>query len=147
MRNGPYLDDLKAAGVTPEQVDFVMCTHLHVNHAGWNTRLDNGRWVPTFPNARYLFAREEWEHWNQTEDRNSRKVMRDTVLAVIEAGQANLVETTHAIDDALVFEPIPGHTPGHVSLHISSLGQEAVITGDMMHYPIQCAVPDMSSSF
>lgn len=147
MRNGPFLQDLKGAGVSAEEVDFVMCTHLHVDHVGWNTRLDNGRWVPTFPNARYLFARTEWEHWSQAQDEESREIMRDSVIPVIEARQADLVESNHAIDDELVFEPTPGHTPGHVSLHMSSKGQEAVITGDMIHHPIQCAVPEVCSSF
>ena len=147
MREGPFLDDLKTAGVSPEQVDFVMCTHLHVDHVGWNTRLHNGSWVPTFPNARYLFSREEWEHWSKEEAEETLEIMQDSVLPVIEAGQADLVESTHAIDDELVFEPTPGHTPGHVSLHLTSAGQEAVITGDMMHHPIQCALPELSSSF
>ena len=147
MRDGPFLNDLKQAGVTPQQVDFVMCTHLHVDHVGWNTRLENGSWVPTFPNARYLFARAEWEHWSRSSDENYREVFQDSVLPVMEANQVDLVDSDHAIDDEIRFEPTPGHTPGHVSLHMASGGAEAVITGDLLHHPVQCAEPDLCSSF
>ncbi len=147
MRDGPFLEDLRAAGVSPEQVDVVLCTHLHVDHVGWNTRLENGRWVPTFPNARYLFAREEWEHWRESKEEQTAEVMKDSVLPIIEAKQADLVESDHAIDDELRLEPTPGHTPGHVSLHLSSGGQEAVITGDMMHHPVQMAEVSWCSHF
>ncbi|MCZ6557574.1 MAG: MBL fold metallo-hydrolase [SAR324 cluster bacterium] len=147
MRDGPYLQDLQAAGISPEQVDFVMCTHLHVDHVGWNTRLENGRWVPTFPNARYLFAREEWEFWKRSKQEEHEQIMKDSVLPIIEADQADLVHKDHAIEDGLRFEPTPGHTPGHVSLHLSSGGQEAVITGDMMHHPVQMAEADWCSHF
>jgi glyoxylase-like metal-dependent hydrolase (beta-lactamase superfamily II) len=108
MMHTSFLEDLRAAGVAPESVDVVLCTHLHVDHVGWNTRLDHGRWVPTFPRARYLFARREWEHW---------------------------------------LEPTPGHTPGHVSVRLRGGDAEAVITGDLMHHPIQMAEPDWCSHF
>ncbi len=147
MRDGPYLEDLKAAGVAPEEVNFVLCTHLHVDHVGWNTRLREGRWVPTFPNARYLFARTEWEHWKEGRNAGIEEIMRDSVWPIIEAKQADLVEGDHAIDDELQLEPTPGHTPGHVSLHLTSGGQEAVITGDIMHHPVQIAEPDWCSNF
>ena len=147
MRDGPFLNELKAAGVAPEEVNFVLCTHLHVDHVGWNTRLRDGHWVPTFPNARYLFARTEWEHWRQSQDADIEEIMRDSVWPVIEAKQADLVEGDHAIDDELQLEPTPGHTPGHVSLHLTSGGQEAVITGDIMHHPVQIAEPDWCSNF
>ena len=150
MLSTPWLERLAAAGAAPEDIDFVMCTHLHGDHVGWNTRLDNGRWVPTFPNARYLFAETEWRHW----DNESRRTLgplaqhlQDSVLPVIDRGQADFVGTDHAIEDEVSFDPLPGHTPGHVGLHIKSQGAEAILTGDMMHHPIQCAYPDWSSGF
>jgi len=137
MRNGPYLADLKAAGVSPEEVDLVLCTHLHVDHVGWNTRLENGRWVPTFPNARYIMARTEFEHWRQSREGDAPEIMADSVVPIVEAGRADLVSCDHAITDHIWFEPTPGHTPGHVSVHFRHNGQEAVITGDLAHHPVQ----------
>jgi glyoxylase-like metal-dependent hydrolase (beta-lactamase superfamily II) len=147
MREGSYLADLAAAGVTPEQVDFVLCTHLHVDHVGWNTRLRDGRWVPTFPNARYLFARKEWEHWKESREEDIEEILRDSVRPILEADQADLVEGDHEIEDGLWLEPTPGHTPGHVSLRISSGKREGVITGDLLHHPVQMAELDWCSHF
>ena len=150
MKQWPYLERLAAAGVAPEAVDFVLCTHLHVDHVGWNTRLRDGRWVPTFPRAKYLFGRKEWEHWQEQAKRPGGKVEghhEDSVLPVIEAGQAVFVETDHEIEEGIRLEPSPGHTPGHVSLHLAAGGREAVMTGDMMHHPLQVAEPDWSTCF
>jgi glyoxylase-like metal-dependent hydrolase (beta-lactamase superfamily II) len=146
-RNGPFLNDLKALGVTPEQVDYVLCTHLHVDHVGWNTRLVGGRWDPTFPNARYVFNRQEYEHWSRTEDPEQKETFRDSVLPVMEAGKAELVEGEHEICEGVVLEPTPGHTPGHCSVHLRSRTGEAVITGDMMHHPLQLLEPERCSRF
>ena len=145
MMQTAFLADLAAAGVPPEAVDLVLCTHLHVDHVGWNTRLVDGRWVPTFPRARYLFARTEWEHWSTVEEAETPTIMADSVRPVLDAGLADLIETDHRISPELALEPTPGHTPGHVSLQIRSGGQEAVITGDLMHHPVQCAEPWASS--
>lgn len=142
-----FLDDLRAAGVPPESVDVVLCTHLHVDHVGWNTRLDGGRWVPTFPRARYLFARREWEHWSAERDADSRRIVDDSVSPVLDAGLAQLVETDHRVSDEVWLEPTPGHTPGHVSVRLRSGGADAVITGDLMHHPVQTAEPDWASAF
>jgi glyoxylase-like metal-dependent hydrolase (beta-lactamase superfamily II) len=144
---GRFLEDLAAAGYPRESVDTVLCTHLHVDHVGWNTMLVDGRWVPTFPNARYLFARDEWNYWSQQTDVSFGDVMGDSVRPVVDAGQADLVETNHRLADGLWLEPTLGHTPGHVSVRIQSDGADAVITGDLMHHPIQCALPDWSNSF
>jgi glyoxylase-like metal-dependent hydrolase (beta-lactamase superfamily II) len=143
MRRGAYLDDLRAAGVAPEQVALVVCTHLHVDHVGWNTRLVDGRWEPTFPNARYLFAGEEWEYWRHEQD----ACIADSVLPVVEAGRARLVEADHVIDPWLRLEPSPGHTPGHVCVRLSTPQGQAVFTGDLMHRTVQVAEPDWSSRF
>jgi len=147
LRRGTYLEDLRQAGVAPESVDFVLCTHLHVDHVGWNTRLVDGRWVPTFPRAKYILARTELEYWQATHEPESAQVFKDSVQPILDAGQAVAVDTHHVLNDEIQLEPTPGHTPGHVSVHLSSAGREAVITGDMMHHPVQIAEPDWSSKF
>ena len=150
MQEYPYLERLAAVGVSPEAVDLVLCTHLHVDHVGWNTRLQNGRWVPTFPRAKYLFGRREWEHWQEVAKRPGGRVEghhQDSVLPVIEAGQAVFVEDDHEIEDGIRLEPSPGHTPGHVCVHLSGGGREAVIVGDVMNHALQVAEPDWSTCF
>ena len=147
MMQTSFLQDLAAAGVRPDAVDLVVCTHLHVDHVGWNTRLDNGRWVPTFSRARHLFARTEWEHWSSEQDEDTRRIMADSVTPVLDAGLADLVAMDHRISDEMSLEPTPGHTPGHVSVRLRSQGVEAVITGDLMHCPVQVAEPDWCSHF
>ena len=145
----PYLADLAAAGVRPEEVDFVLCTHLHVDHAGWNTQLINGRWVPTFPNAKYIFARTEYEFWERRHLDGSEgpvpNVYDDSILPVMQAGQAVLVDADHQIDDGLWFEPAPGHTPGNVVVNLQSQGATGVLIGDVMHHPLQLIRPEWSS--
>jgi len=145
-RQGPFLEQLTAAGYAPERIDTVICTHLHTDHVGWNTRLVNSKWVPTFPQARYIVARPEWEHWSASNDPWSQMVMADSVRPIFDAGMADLVETDHQVHDAIRFAPTPGHTPGHVSVRIRSQGEEAVITGDLVHHPCQFARPDWGSS-
>jgi len=141
--NGSFLQDLQAAGFAPESIDTVLCTHLHVDHVGWNTRWADGRWVPTFANARYLFARKEWEHWSKLPAQaGADDVLGDSVRPILESGLADLVDTDHRLTGELRLEPTPGHTPGHVSVRIESEGQRAVITGDLMHHPVQCSEPD-----
>jgi glyoxylase-like metal-dependent hydrolase (beta-lactamase superfamily II) len=143
MRQGTYLDDLAAAGVAPERVDVVVCTHLHVDHVGWNTRLVGGRWVPTFPNARYIIAGGEWEYWRHEKD----ECIADSVVPVVEHGQVDLVESDHRLGRWLTFEPTPGHTPGHVAVRLRTSAGEAVFSGDLMHRVVQVAEPQWSSRF
>jgi len=147
----PFLARLQAAGVAPEQVDFVMCTHLHVDHVGWNTRLKDGRWVPTFPNAKYVFAKREYEHWEQearaTGLPRTGNYMADSVLPIVEAGRAVFVAMDHELDTGVALYPLPGHTPGQCGVHMKGGGSEAIITGDMMHHPIQVVYPDWSTMF
>ncbi|HWQ31924.1 MAG TPA: MBL fold metallo-hydrolase [Blastocatellia bacterium] len=142
-----FLTDLAEAGFPRQSIDTVLCTHLHVDHVGWNTMLSGDRWVPTFPHARYLFARREWDYWSQQPSHPEGDVMGDSVRPVIEAGLCELVEMDHRLTDEVWLEPTPGHTPGHVSVRISSEGREAVITGDLMHHPVQCAEPDWASNY
>ncbi|MGA7757293.1 MAG: MBL fold metallo-hydrolase [Ilumatobacteraceae bacterium] len=147
MRSGPFLDDLAAAGFPPESIDTVLCTHLHVDHVGWNTRLVDGEWVPTFPNARYLFADVEWEHW-QRDDSGMDQVLRaDSIQPVIDAGLVDLVATDARLTSHVSLAPTPGHTPGHVSVLIESGGERAVITGDLSHMVCQATHPEWGSSF
>jgi glyoxylase-like metal-dependent hydrolase (beta-lactamase superfamily II) len=145
--HGPFLDDLEAAGFAPASIDAVLCTHMHTDHVGWNTRLRDGRWVPTFANARYLFSRAEYEHWAGAGDAEERQVLADSVRPVVEAGLADWVASDHALTGEVRLEPTPGHTPGHVSVRLRSQGVEAVITGDLMHHPIQCCEPRIGSRF
>ena len=150
QQSWPYLDNLSAASFTPDDIDFVLCTHLHVDHVGWNTRLIDGRWVPTFPNAKYLFAREEWAFWEaeyETEGFTDDPYYEDSILPIIAAGRAVLVDSDHTIDDWVHLEPSPGHTPGHLCIQIASGQSHAVMSGDLMHHPVQCAEPDWNSCF
>ena len=143
-----WLDRLAAHGAAPEDVDFVLCTHLHADHVGWNTRLVDGRWTPTFPNARYVFARTELEYWlalNEKGRKYSDGCIDDSVLPVIEAGQAEIVADDHALDDEIRLRPSPGHTPGHVCIELASGGRRAVLSGDVCHTPLQCREPGWSA--
>ena len=140
-----FLDRLAQAGYPPETIDTVMCTHMHVDHVGWNTRLTDDGWVPTFTRARYLFAEDEWAYW-QREPQEFGPVVEDSVQPIFDAGLAQVVGQTHRVTDEVWLEPTPGHTPGHVSVHIASAGEEAIITGDMIHHPCQIAHPEWSSS-
>src|SRR3989454_11785823 len=116
MMRTTFLSDLRAVGGAPASVDMWICTHLRVDHVGWNTRLDGGRWVPTFPRARYLFAKREWEHWSAEPEPDTARIMADSVKPVLDAGLADLVAMDHRISSAIRPEPTPGHTPGHASV-------------------------------
>ena len=147
LRQGRFLEDLAEAGFARESIDTVLCTHLHVDHVGWNTMLVEGRWVATFPRASYLFGRAEWEHWTRQADNPDGDVMGDSVRPIVDAALAELVDMDHRLTGEVRLEPTPGHTPGHVSVRIASQGAEAVITGDLMHHPVQCAEPDWANRF
>jgi glyoxylase-like metal-dependent hydrolase (beta-lactamase superfamily II) len=140
--DSPFLDRLADAGYGVEDIDTVICTHLHFDHVGWNTRLVDGEWVVTFPRARYVFARAEWEHWSVTDHEYAN--VGETVRPVIKAGQADLVGVDARISEHVRLVPTPGHTPGHVSVVVESAGDRAVITGDMAHHPIQFAEPGLA---
>jgi glyoxylase-like metal-dependent hydrolase (beta-lactamase superfamily II) len=135
--DGRFLAGLTAAGVAPADIDVVFCTHLHVDHVGWNTKLENGKWVPTFPNARYLLPEADAEHYGK----DAGETYTESVLPVIAAGQAEMVRGTHEVADGITLLPTPGHTPGHSSVMIDSGGARAVITGDAIHSTAQCAHP------
>jgi len=140
LMQGDFLDKFAGAGFSTDQIDTVLCTHMHVDHVGWNTRLVDGAWVPTFARADYLFAQDEWDHW-RVEEQEYGPVIEDSVQPIFDAGKAVLVQSEHRVTDEVWLEP----TPGHVSIHIASAGEEAVITGDMIHHPCQIKHPDWSS--
>lgn len=151
MQEFPYLDRLQQAGLTPADIDYVCCTHLHGDHVGWNTQLENGRWVPTFTNARYLFAEPEIAYW---EDLNRRKpdnafsrVWADSLLPVLEAGQVDRVAGDAEILPGIRLRPAPGHTPGNVVIELNDNKQCAVMSGDVVHHPVQIEKPDWCSGF
>jgi glyoxylase-like metal-dependent hydrolase (beta-lactamase superfamily II) len=147
----PFLQRLNACGCSPESVDFVMCTHLHVDHVGWNTKLENGRWVPTFPNAKYLFARREYAHWEAEHKTQGKETnggsFDDSVLPVVEAGKAVMIDSAHQPDPMITIKDYPGHTPGSIAINLRDGGKQACFSGDIMHHPIQVYHPDWSSQF
>ncbi len=150
MLKTPYLERLAAAGVSPAEVDVVLCTHLHMDHVGWNTRQEDGRWVPTFPRARYLWSRLDFEHCQRLDgDPATGPVyhgsFRDSVLPVVEAGLAEMVSGDHEVAAGLRIEPAPGHTPGTVALTLASRGQQALFCGDILHHAVQVFQPEWNS--
>jgi glyoxylase-like metal-dependent hydrolase (beta-lactamase superfamily II) len=147
MLHTKFLQHCAEAGFPREKVDAVVCTHLHVDHVGWNTMLEDGKWVPTFPNARYLVGRKEYEFWIGYAEGESAAVLADSVTPIFEASLAEMVEMDHRISPEIRLIPTPGHTPGHVSVMIESKGEAAVITGDMVHHPAQVTQPDWLSLF
>lgn len=151
-REGLFIERLRAAGVTPDAVDIVLCTHLHADHVGWNTRLVDGRWAPTFPNARYLISEEEYRFWlRQHESSPASPVtygaFADSVLPVVAAGQAVMVRAHHLVEAGIGLEAAPGHTPGNVLVHVEDAGAHAVLCGDVLHHPVQFAHPEWSTRF
>ncbi len=142
-----FLEHITEAGFSREKVDAVVCTHLHVDHVGWNTMLQDGKWVPTFPNARYLIGRTEYDHWRDAQEGETVEIMNDSVEPIFDAGLAQTVAMDHRVSPEIRLVPTPGHTPGHVSVMIESRGETAIITGDMIHHPCQFGRPDWLSMF
>jgi glyoxylase-like metal-dependent hydrolase (beta-lactamase superfamily II) len=140
-----FLKRLAAAGFPAESIDIVCCTHLHFDHVGWNTKREDGKWVPTFPNARYLFGRAEYEAW-MAEPGGYAWNLPDTVAPVVEAGLVDLVDADHRVTSEVRFIPTPGHSPGHMSVLIESKSARALITGDATHHPVQWAETDWGMS-
>ena len=145
MTSDRYEKNLAATGLGVGDIDYVMCTHLHADHVGWNTKLDNGRWVPTFPKAKYLFSDRELAHWTEKEkqDPASHPWITDSVLPVVAAKRAELVKSDHALSELVRLIPTPGHTIDHFSVHVGKAGQDALIAGDMIHSPLQARYPEL----
>lgn len=143
-----FLDRLAEAGARPEDIDYVLCTHLHADHVGWNTRLLDGRWVPTFPNATYVFGRREHAYWQARNEGEAGgphlQAYRDSVLPIVEAGRALIVDEEAVIAEVLHLEPAPGHTPGHVAVWLRSGQESGAFTGDIIHHPVQVFHPEWS---
>mgnify|MGYP001074138698 CR=1 FL=1 len=148
----PYLQELARTGLTPEDIDIVICTHLHADHVGWNTQLVDGRWVPTFPNARYIFGRRDFEHWQALYESNppnpvNRGAHEDSVRPIVERGMAELVESDFVVEgepgDGIWLEPSPGHSPGHFSVNVAGGGRHALLCGDVIHHPLQLTHPHL----
>jgi glyoxylase-like metal-dependent hydrolase (beta-lactamase superfamily II) len=150
MLDTAYLDNFRSVW-EPEDVDAVVSTHLHVDHVGWNTRLVDGAWLPTFPNATYYFVEQEYRHWERYDKAeqmfDAEAVFADSVRPVVDAGLAAFVEPSAALTNEVALVPSHGHTPGHVSVLVESNGESAVITGDLMHTPCQIGRPDWSSLY
>ena len=146
-----WTSSLEQTGVKPEDVDMVVCSHLHVDHVGWNTRLSNGRWVPTFPNARYLMSKQELAYWQSDTGRAALQrtgdYVADSVLPVLDANQVDLVDENQKLNEKIWFEHTPGHTPGHMAVHVADGGEEVILSGDVMHHPLQLQYPDWSTLY
>lgn len=152
MRSEPWLERLAAAGAHPDEIDFVMCTHLHADHVGWNTQWRDGRWVPTFRNARYVFKRSEFDRWDERRPdhvprESQRHVFADSVLPVVEAGRAVMVDDGYTVDERMTLEPAPGHTAGHAAIRLRAAGAQALFSGDVLHHPVQLTWPTLCSVF
>jgi glyoxylase-like metal-dependent hydrolase (beta-lactamase superfamily II) len=151
----PFLTTLEAAGFVPGDIDKVFCTHLHIDHVGWNTELRDSVWRPTFPNARYYFPRADEEAWNPAKESYAAlvgagvniNVFEDSVQPIIDAGLAELIEDGATIAPGMRAWAFPGHTPGHMVLEVESEGDVALFTGDILHHPIQLIRPDWNSVY
>jgi glyoxylase-like metal-dependent hydrolase (beta-lactamase superfamily II) len=140
MRQGDYLERLERAGVSPDQVDFVMCTHMHADHVGWNTRLVNGEWVPTFPKAQYLMVETEYKHW-LADAKPTHGSFEDSVLPVVRAGQATMIRNDHSFGHGIDVIPASGHTPGNVYMNVQQGKDRLVLGADVVHHPVQFSHP------
>ena len=151
QQSWPYLERLDAAGLTPADVDFVCCTHFHADHVGWNTRLKDGGWVPTFPNARYLFAEPEYRFWEEVHSEPSGHpfgpAWQESVLPVIRAGMADIVQPDHEVLPGVSLRPAFGHSPGNVVIDVDSGKGRAVLSGDVLHHPVQIERPHWNSIY
>lgn len=150
-RGSGFLDRLRQTGVDPAEVDLVFCTHLHVDHVGWNTRQDNGLWQPTFPNARYLFGRRELADWMTQHDTGRAlpihaRALEQSVIPIVEAGKADLVDDGHELGPGLQLAPLPGHTSGQMGLVVNYARDRAIFCGDAIHHPLQIFQPGLSTS-
>jgi glyoxylase-like metal-dependent hydrolase (beta-lactamase superfamily II) len=145
MNSDTFTNALAAGGLSVDDIDYVMCTHLHGDHVGWNTRLENGRWVPTFPKARYIMSDRELAHWTAREKDDPQSVpwITDSVLPIIAAKREQIVRSDFAFSETVKLMPTPGHTIDHFSVLVGRPGEDAFITGDMIHSPLQGKYPDL----
>jgi glyoxylase-like metal-dependent hydrolase (beta-lactamase superfamily II) len=143
-KDDAFMKGLAAAGLTVNDIDFVLCTHLHVDHIGWNTRLENGRWVPTFPKARYIFSKKELDFWLEEAKKTDLPQIDDSVVPIVEAKRCDVVTSDYALNDLITLIPTPGHTIDHYAVTLGRGGKDAVFTGDLIHTPLQALHPELS---
>ncbi len=143
-KDDAFMKGLAAAGLTVNDIDFVLCTHLHVDHIGWNTRLENGRWVPTFPKARYIFSKTELDFWIEESKKTDLPQIVDSVIPIVEAKACDVVTSDHSLNDMITLIPTPGHTIDHYAVTLGRGGKDAVFTGDLIHTPLQALHPELS---
>jgi glyoxylase-like metal-dependent hydrolase (beta-lactamase superfamily II) len=143
-KDDAFMKGLAAAGLTVNDIDFVLCTHLHVDHIGWNTRLENGRWVPTFPKARYIFSKTELDFWLDEAKKTDLPQIVDSVIPIVEAKACDVVTSDYSLNDLITLIPTPGHTIDHYAVTLGKGGKDAVFTGDLIHTPLQALHPELS---
>ncbi len=144
-----FIEKLREIGVTPDDINFVVCTHLHFDHVGWNTTIVNGKWVPTFPKAKYLFSKKEYEYWSSKPKKeliDDLLGIEDSIQPIINAGLAELVNDDYKLNENISLIPTPGHTPHHVSVDIQSQGKKALISGDFIYHPCQVEKPEWGNT-
>ncbi len=149
-RQSPYLDRFSEIGLNIEDVEMVLTTHMHMDHVGWFTKWSNGDWIPTFPNAKYIFVRKEYEYWKNTPENGNLDTsfgLIDSIEPVMNSKQAEFVPVDYTLNDRIYFEPAPGHTPGQVMIHIKSNKKHLIMAGDIFHHPIQIAQPDWTADY
>jgi len=143
-KDNAFMSGLKRAGIGPDDIDYVMCTHLHVDHVGWNTKLENGRWVPTFPKARYLFSKTELDYWLAENAKAEVAPIADSVVPIVEAKACDIITSDYSLNDLVSVFPSPGHTIDHYGVKVGKPGADAVFTGDLIHSPLQARYPDLT---
>ncbi|MEG3135934.1 MBL fold metallo-hydrolase [Rouxiella sp. T17] len=150
QQNHPFLEELAKHGVTPEQVDYVLITHIHTDHVGWNTVLKDGEWKATFPNARYIIPEESYQFQLSEKGKatSAQPCFKDSVLPLVEAGLVDFIPAAGGLfDGKFEYFPTPGHCTGHMSIRLNSEQQSALFAGDVMHALEQITDPQMGSMF
>jgi glyoxylase-like metal-dependent hydrolase (beta-lactamase superfamily II) len=139
-----WMRGLAAVGLTVEDIDYVMCTHLQLDHVGWNTRLINGEWEPTFPNARYIFGQRVFAATEAAHEQAQSQVYLDSLLPIVRAGKADLVADDYRLGDYVRAMPLPGHTEGQLAFCFGKTRDDVIVTGDLLHLPLQLRYPELS---
>jgi len=143
-KDNAFMSGLKRAGIGPDDIDYVMCTHLHVDHVGWNTKLENDRWVPTFPKPRDLFSKTELDYWLAENAKAEVAPIADSVVPIVEAKACDIITSDYSLNDLVSVFPSPGHTIDHYGVKVGKPGADAVFTGDLIHSPLQARYPDLT---
>ena len=146
-KQSKFLEKIQAAGVVQTEVDYIVCTHIHLDHIGWNTTKINNVWEPTFPNASYIFSEKEFQHAKKYENKLHGNIIEESINPVIKSGQAMFISPPYSIDNNVTIIGTPGHTPGHTSVVVNYNNLNIIITGDKIHHPCQIACPDWNSYY